>query len=597
MPRKILEKIVFILTVTLMHISWIDGAEHPTSDILINKILNHKNVKQTAIFLSDIDIAHQNAFIQKITNRAPALLIDITTITKSDDTRFFELPILKYPRSSASFIFLQNHDSDTLHLDRIHGMLDKFIMIAPNAVRPKCLLILFSRNAMVDDGYLRNLLVKYWLLRFIDFTIIKLSYNDSVMFYYNPFMDTYHEERFESTSEIFPDKLTDLNYYPIKIAAFNYDPYIILHNNGLRVDISGTQSGYIKTMSEKLKFTLDIVDFSKPSIFDAFEDALKLLETNQAQIIALQSYAGIYLHGHNATIGRTADIGKYVLVTPILWVSKVNVSINTFIGLLLYPILIYSFFAVAIVLKLPLGSWRGIYIFQILMSSPLVRQPKDTYQKIVYLSLILISMTYSNDSFSRLLGIKITHEEEPFDTLEEVRRSGLLIFVPKLAYNEFFKNSDDLAVRSLMPQLRVMDPSKCLNDTLQYHRRQICVAALTYARYFITNSENRYKVKSMKIMGLMLYEGIAAFPYARGSVFTDIFDRTIQGIIESGIPLLWDTYEGGYDVEKPREDEENVLFIEIVLILLVGYSISAVTFLLEISRMRFRFAGCRIFKV
>ena len=592
MPRKILEKIVFILVVILVHVSWIDGAEHPSSDILINKIFNHKNVNQTAIFLSDID----NAFIQKITNRAPALLIDITTITKSDDTRFFELPILKYPRSSASFIFLQNHDSDTLHLDRIHGMLDKFIMIAPNAVRPKCLLILFSRNAMVDDGYLRNLLVKYWSLRFIDFTIIKLSYNDSVMFYYNPFMDTYHEERFESTSEIFPDKLTDLNYYPIKIAAFNYDPYIILHKNGMRVDISGTQSGYIKIMSEKLKFTLDIVDVSKPSISDTFEDALKLLETNQAQIIALQSYTGIYLHGHNATIGRTTDIGKYVLVTPIWRVSKVNVSINTFMGLLLYPILIYCLFAIAIVLKLPLRSWRGIYLFQILMSSPLVRRPKDTYQRIVYLSLILISMIYSNDSFSRLLGIKITHEEEPFNTLEEVRRSGLPIFVPKLAY-EFFKNSDDLAVRSLMPQLRVMDPSKCMNDTLQYHRRQICAATMTYARYMISSSEKLYKVKSMKIAGPLLYEGTAAFSYERGSVFTDIFDRTIQGIIESGIPLLWDTYEGGYDVEKPREDEENVLFIEIVLILLVGYSISAVTFLLEIFRMRFRFVGCRIFKV
>ena len=592
-----LEKIVFILAVTLMNISSIYGVENVSIDILINKIFNHKNVNQTVIFLSDIDIARQNAFIRKMTDRAPALLIDITTITKTDDTRFFELPVLKYPRSSAPFIFLQNHDSDKLHLDRIHRMLDKFIMNAPNAVPPRCLLILFSRNTMMDDGCLRNLLIKYWSLRFIDFTVIKLSRNDSVMLNYNPFLDTYNEERLDSTSEIFPNKLTNLNNYPIKIAAFDYDPFIILSKNETQVDISGTESGYIKILSEKLKFTLDIVNVSKSSIFDSFEDALRLIESNQAQIIALECYAGIYLYGHNVTIGRTTDIGKYVLITPISWVSKVNVSLNTFISILLYPMLIYSVFAIAVVLKLPLGHWKGIYIFQTLLCSPLVRQPKDTPHRIIYLSLILISMTHSNNVFSSLLDIKVTHDEEPFDTFEQVHQSGLPIIVPKLLYDKFFENSDDQAFLSLKSQMRVMDPIKGLNYSPPHHRRQIYVTSIPYARYFIASSENRYKVKSMKITGPTLYDGIASFPYERGCVFAEIFDRIIQRIIESGIPTLWNTNGSGYDLEKPKEGRENVFFSEIILILSVGYLISAVAFVLEIYRVRFRFTVCRLFKV
>lgn len=60
---------------------------------------------------------------------------------------------------------------------------------------------------------------------FLDFSILVVRNNDSVIHHYNPFTNIYQKQKLQGIVKMFPDKLGNMNKYPLRIPVFNLPPF------------------------------------------------------------------------------------------------------------------------------------------------------------------------------------------------------------------------------------------------------------------------------------------------------------------------------------------------------------------------------------
>lgn len=194
----------------------------------------------------------QNDFICKLTSQVSTVTINFNYL--ANDNRSLNMPILKNPRLSTIYIIFINKYTSHLHSFSMYDVIDKFVTLAPVPTRPKCLLI-FWNNTVWSDDELKKLLKHAWTNNFIDFTIWKISKINSVAIHYNPFTETFSSKNLLDTHEIFPDKLKNLNKYPISLPAYTLKPHIVAEKKiNKTVNVRGMTYAYVKIIIEKLNF-------------------------------------------------------------------------------------------------------------------------------------------------------------------------------------------------------------------------------------------------------------------------------------------------------------------------------------------------------
>ena len=103
------------------------------------------------------------------------------------------------------------------------------------AQRAKCLIVHFDNGKqLINFG---NIMRYGWSLKILDLTIININVKEKchnpVVHYYNPFFNKTHNNMFDASTDIFPDKLLDVNGYDFIIdhihAKFTKDIYVHIY--------------------------------------------------------------------------------------------------------------------------------------------------------------------------------------------------------------------------------------------------------------------------------------------------------------------------------------------------------------------------------
>lgn len=214
-------RILYILCVNSTQGGIMSAQNVSKSGSIIHTALYNLKPRHITIFANSstrVNKEKSDYLFRGLANKIPAILIDLNHIRISGDNRSLQIPVLQYPRPSTIYVLLlQNEDNE------VFDMLNNLITISPIPTRPKCLLIIYSGKDW-SELKVRRILRHAWTLKFLDFSIIRIDTNHTAFFNYNPFSKVYSTRYLNTISEIFPDKLNDVNEYPLSFSVFHLPP-------------------------------------------------------------------------------------------------------------------------------------------------------------------------------------------------------------------------------------------------------------------------------------------------------------------------------------------------------------------------------------
>ena len=531
-------------------------------------------------FTNNNDIV--DIFIQNVSSHAPTVLIDSAKIQNTGDNRTLCTPVFKHPRSSTFFVILINHHNN-FYLNHINYIVENILArLSPIPVRPRCLVILFSDNVAAENKWI-HISSYAWSLKFLDFTIVQVNSDDTIISNYNPFNNSYNIEYLTQEIDIFPDKLSNMYKYPLKFPIWHIPPFSIVYKNSLKeiTRIEGGDYIFLETFSHVMNFTRQPVRLTFKNF--TYKFMMNKLENNEINLLP-KGYIQTILLKHNVVSGIPYGTSYYAVIVPNLTVSYIGISYSTFIPFIIIIIVITMFLKISRVFKFPVEQWHEVDIFRILLNITAPMNPQKWIERIYYLLLIILSMNYCTDVFAQWTSLQLQNNKVSLNTWEEIDKSGMPVYCSDTLPNVV--KTYRLLMPSLISKLQP-EPIKVCVERLARGEKIICILPYLSAKYYT----NRYITKSgsgmMKYTSLTLVENSAVFPYEKACPYIEKFDQITQRIVDHGILQSWRFREKYWKTswnitEKSKEENESViLVIHLIHILCIGYIIATIVLTFE----------------
>lgn len=552
---------------------------------ILNRFARESYPYQIVIFSNNKSCRNatfQDFIFHAIPFEVPRILIDYADIKYSGDNRSLRLPVLQNPRSSTLYVIVENDDKDGAYSKRTFDMLNLFVEFSPLPSKPKCLMIFLSENTLLDNT-LRNILLRAWALKFLDFSIIKFNSDyGAVVYNYNPFTRSCSVNDFKERVDIFPDKLQNMNGYPIKLAVYNDSYFLnVKQNSENQTEVEGISYPFFDIFSRKLNFTMTFSIYKPYNYSSLLDNLFKKLENNEIHAIPITMMSNTFLYGNNHGIGRAIVESKLVMIVPILPVSKVRIAPVILVYLFIFIIMKFILTVAVLFLKLPPKNWQMLNLFGMLLGMNSQYRPQKLVEKIIFLTVAFLSMKYSSDILVKLVSyVDLVSEEQPFNTFEDIIESKLPIYGMKLMIEKIEELPQ--AIKSkILYKASAFDCVKIVNE----NKSAICIAPCVMAKLLVEMYGRRNGIPIMKIAGPTFNQDYAAFPFERSSPFMERIDSITQRILESGMKESWKYMQKSIkNLQKGDEftsiKNQGILVILLSLILL--HMCATVVFIFEI---------------
>ena len=555
-------------------------------DIIRTKILFEEKCHQITVFLNNQDnISNNETFclLKSIISSLPTVSVHLAE-TKYKENLSLKLPIFQNPRKVTMYVIIQYQRES--YLRDLRNTLQLFVKLSIIPIRPKCLIIFFSDSSNYEvnstNDELKNLLKYAWTLKFLDIKILKKEDEDFLILDYNPLTT-----RFTSTSNMnfsqpfFTDKLKDMNGYFINVSYYNKPPFINIYNTSNHKLVgNGSHFGFIQTLSSSLNYSINVIDnYGLNTLSNVFER----LNNDHIHITPTAIMIGTELYGKNVGIGRALLDSNVHLSVPILYISRVGNVTNIFLYLSFSAIVIFVVWLATKLLKFTANYWDTIYILQILLIGATHKIPTQHIEKLIFISVALASIKYSADTIGFISDNQVIVESEiNYDPLQELENPSMPIYVNR----EFlgFINATDSVDYLFKNTIKINSVSRCFKTVVKT-RDRMCLASSIYAQYFIDENRDDEGNPTIKVTSRPILYDFVAFGYERGSPFMEKFDAGFLRLVESGI---WRTWYHERKFGKPNNQinlAANSYLMKHITILVSGYFISLIVFVLELSEI------------
>lgn len=522
-----------------------------------------------------------HSLIRKLSSVIPTTSINLHQMESTNDNRSLKIPYLQSPRQPSLYlIFLEDAIGD---IEDFKRYLDKISIITPAQMRPRCLVILQHHWTRKE---LNEVLDYAWSMKYLDFSIISMDYNGSmILINYNPFKKMLLVELFQMNSTIFPDKLKDLNEYSLKIPYVNFAPYLYVElqkNNKSRT--VGRDYEYLEILSEKLNFKLKLIDAgsARRSLSILFENIIAKLEKNEISMSSVATFIGLRFYGRSFVVGTTIKISRTNFVVPLIRKSNLNFLKSIFIYMLYFPVIVIIFYIIMYLLKFWFEKWNALTIFRVLMGVP-TTEPRTTADRVIFFTIISLSMIYSIIIFSSFTDIKLIFSHQNFESLSEIGKLKL----PVNFYDSLMINNETEKMFETVVSMKSGDCVKILMKS----KNIICVMPEVRAENLIKKYLDRDGEElKMRIASVPYRIDNSAFAYEKSSPYAEKFNKIIQWTLESGCPIFWKKRLNKWkpNVRQLIEDigpvSCDIIFEELICILLIGYFISISVFFCELIK-------------
>lgn len=500
----------------LAHQSWILQTKE------LKGLIDDLNPYTTAIFtdISTKTNLFHTYFLNNLLNYLPSILIYLNKMNQTNVIRLFKRSIFQKSRRSVIYIILSSDES------KISNILEDIDEISFVSSRPKSLLLL---PEICYYESVKKSLVKAWSLKFLDFSVVKTNPDGNHEFItYNPFSNDYIIKNLKDTDELFPDKLKNLHGYHLKTRAFDESPFLSIEvKNNKVVKVSGFFFSPIESIAKKLNFKLQIIEDPHNST-ETVKKIVKNLETNEINISPIGLLLVKNFQNRNITVGNPSKLSMLVVVAPIIKTPRIDLTSNMFIVILMFMIIFIIFFILVHFLKFYSNYWNCFYIFGILIGVPTV-QPRRDFNKIVYLTIAILSVIFSNSYFSMLADVKLQVIDQEINSYDDIVRLNMTIYVPGVynVYNDIEEDKkgffQEISKNFRCYELLIKTNNAC------------CIYTFTTAEYYLKTLLDTRQQRIMKLTGITFQHKLEGYFYEKASPFAEKIEHSLQQLFESNI--------------------------------------------------------------
>lgn len=421
--------------------------KNKTIDLVADKILEIKPSK-ISIFQSKENTSTNsiqlNPILKKIIQIIPTFIIDF-----KDTEALNRSPkdVLNTRTVLNTDLYITFEDSLNFRVEKIKNTLNFIAELNSQPPRPKFLVILIG-NALSTQVNLKMLFIDAWKLKFLDFSILMIHDNEkSVIRYYNPFFKNYHRNDL-LTGQLFPDKLTNMNGYIIKFLLFKSPPHMEFTNKSNIITVDGINHGFWLLTSGYLNFTFDYVNMDNN--FIAYSRSEKFGKDGTDVLIGASllgsQISSSYKKG-DILFGKIVREAEISLIGPIFYVPVISSDI--YLALITYFIVTTSIILWTMIVvklgKLDNVIWSPFYVFGLLYGITVNKIPQKWFDRLVYLSLAVLSVKYASDVFSIFSDDEIEKAEEiVYDVFKEIRNPSFPIYMTSTYFRGEMKNYDEV---------------------------------------------------------------------------------------------------------------------------------------------------------
>ena len=553
---------------------------------------------------------------QLIQNIAPyeAIIIDNTNHTRNTEYNFIrkslicQIPTTNVYLDTYNLIEFFNNLKPVNYYVIFHHVLGDSLKSLQNIIdllmqlhfsfnHPKCLIIFNNKN-LRDDKWLETFLEYAWVKKFLDISVIEIDVSTTNVFlhYFLPFDNSLIKQPMTAETELFPNKLKNVHRYPLKVFGCQYIPYM---NFSKINEITGIQT---KDLHYPLiLIAADIMNFSIKYIHGkegicTLSDFLNLLQRHfQLDKIDVSLLPGpINL---NLPFAKPLALEyystKYIAVVAVLLRTTFIDSYTFFKYFFVIILIIVSLTYAMQILCTKNNELKIFNILEVLLGFTANSRPKKSANRIIFISIIAISMRYGGDFYSKLVEAHVVYEDIAFNTFKELDESNFLVFVNEVDYNLAFTNSGNKYIENLRRKaVQVANDTVCLNRVKKY-KDAICVmmnskAYFEVQMYLDASYEHFYRL-AKPIFG---QQTMAQF-FDRGSPYTVQFQTIFRKLYESGIWQKWDNIRIFNNLEENTKTKnykvsKSELFAVIIRILVIGFITSTIALIIEFAIKLFK---------
>ncbi|OXU31286.1 hypothetical protein TSAR_011029 [Trichomalopsis sarcophagae] len=553
----------------------------------------------------------EDLVVHQLSTTLPTALIDLAKVNTTSGASMLSMPAFGYPRRSTIYLVLLSRIfyTENIHLRQLQYLIDFLINLSARTMRPRCLLV-YLRSESIPQKWLQPVLHYAWHKRFLDFSIVRLdSACNAYVHRYNPFALNYDQEDYASDTQLFPDKLTDMKGYAMRVPFIYMPPFMDVDVENKKFTFSGSGIDLLRDYAKALNYTINIIIIEKMPIeslkieYLVHKSSVRLGEMIRKSVIALsnnefdmlpiplyptssalkeedieKSKAYIY-DNFGVSVSISAFVQKKKVLDALAHFLITICSMFIFIGLG-YVLRKISFlklqpdsFGYFVVITLSLGQWY--------------KPPQRSSERIVFFCVIVLSLTHFSDIFAKITENHVKSFELPLSTAEDVIKSG---YTPKIndGYHIiYFKElqSDprerDSSYQALASRLKIIKRIQNCFDSVANNEKAVCFTTKYRASWYVKNNEKPGGCPLVRFSDFEFLSVRMALYFEKGSPYVDKFNRLLQSFIDFGIFEFWERelkYKSACLEGKRRNlntYNSNSLRRQLVLIMLYGYGSSS----------------------
>lgn len=556
---------------------------------------------------------------QEIMNEFPTILINTKAITKRLNGTYHSITNSHttndiFKQNILKIIFLDvMFKNTTQELSRVLKLLRDSTV---NRVPSKCAIILTNSNSNTD---FQEFFRYSWVNNYLYVTIIEYletqeqekyfffgkDYHRMVVHQYNPFNDSYKSDNFSVATELFSNKLLDLQGMRLntgRTSGMGDDG-----NNALDNIFYGLSCEVMRTLTKALNFSINIHTINSRS------------ETNIAKLgdirVALENgtidfwYTFVnwkgchYKNKTGCLYGQKLGIFLYPHPNCILVKQYGNIKLHIpFNTLILNAVLTITCIIILILIrKFDAKAWTLQNIMKILMGGSVTSEPQKISERIFFLYLTFIYIIFSVQVIDSLY--QKTYSE--LASLKEMVNAGIVPFLLNHTRRKLGKREDSV-LQQLSENSETLadyrDMSDCVIALLNDANRTVngCeipkMIGIDIQKHFRGNKKERL----ISLIEQPLIPRWATIMHAPTSHYVKRFDNVVRRLDESGLVNFWmQNYTEVFlsslkkslnstNDEEPMNNKREGFIMEIVFRLGIGYSVSCFVFLCEIVWSRLK---------
>lgn len=554
-------------------LKWINNLYDSFNNMKPHQVVIYKN-KTTIENVIEID-----SILDKLQKTIPLVLRDLSF----SRTKYFD--------SNGLVVYLQQEagSNNTQILDFIN-FYEKQYRKQP---RQKCLII-FSTKKALRKSSIKNILRFAWQKKFLDFTVLEIFKNSDKAFFhtFNPFFNTLYKKKFSDSIELFPNKLRDLNKYPLILPIYSHEPYINLVNNSAG-EVRAKSFLYdsflltaLKEMNFKLKF--ERIDYVKKTTINIYTDIFNKLENYGLNMDIVPSSSTIipaslpilFLH---SDCTRTVGVMKYQSS------MKFVISPNTLIYFSLFMSFVFFIKFIIFLFKITAYNFDVLDVIRIAAATPLNSLPKTLCKRMIVIVALFSSMLFSAEFFTFLTKVVHVNDEVSFNSIEEIFRSKFKLITTAQTYKIITNSINDKSKELFSQYVKADDSIKCPYYALE-NSKIICVVSAIRVKEAIKSSKKLAEI--MKILPFDFFCANRVYPFEAASPYLNYFELIFGRMYESGIfnylSQKFFMQTNSQILKRTGNKEfEGLLVLSLVLILGLGTITSFIVFISEVIFYRF----------